>query len=215
MGYRPPTTKMRDRLQQRGPDHFLEHYFEVSLKEARASGHKLYISIASSVLALRGTEVVAQPIFYDGTQTFLCWNGEAYRVDEQEVIGNDAQYISALLDQESRERDEACAHSRLIYDAIRGPFAMVFYDSLHGKLYFGRDYLGRRSLGIVQYPNGDLVISSVADLFDGQAWREVDTPAIYYIDLQKQVNSTGAFETTWIPFVPEEAQIADERLVRH
>ncbi|KAK1816652.1 hypothetical protein LTR12_008905 [Friedmanniomyces endolithicus] len=69
---------------------------------------------------------------------------------------------------------------------ILGPYAFVYHDLSNGILYFGRDFLSRRSLLIRKTPDGALLISSVAGVVSGQdetAWSEVEADGLYYIDL--------------------------------
>lgn len=211
-GYRPATAQIRARLQQRGPDAFSEHYFTVPLTHAPAPGSKLYISVASSVLALRGTEIVPQPIFLDGGKSLLCWNGEAYHVLGEEVIGNDAVHVFGVLEYAARTLQSNSAQFQFIkaFETLRGPFATAFYDSHHERLYFGRDCLGRRSLEQTQYPNGDLVICSISNPTYTQAWEEVAANGIYYIDLQERAATDATFEIHRMPYIFDENRAAGE-----
>lgn len=202
-GYCPANSHLRNLLQQRGPDAFLEEYFTVPIDP---QGSKVYVSIASSVLALRGDDVVAQPIFHNATRSFLCWNGEAWRLNEhwQEVTGNDAQAVFQMLTANLNIQNSTTAHTAIYksFESIHGPFAMTFFDSRYKKLYFGRDCLGRRSLLTGKHVNGDLVISSLPNLITGVSWTEIEADSIYYIKLGRRDNSGTGFETDRVPYVP-------------
>ena len=195
-GFCPVNAHLKSLLQQRGPDSFLEHFLEVPI--GNVPGSKVYISIASSVLALRGDVVVPQPILSSGAESFLCWNGEAWKFKEKEITGNDASAVFQLLTLGGSD-----SHNQVIkgVEAIVGPFAMSFFNSRNQNLYFGRDYLGRRSLLTAKSQAGDVIISSVPDLSVSDAWEEVEADGVYYIDLQMQVNGATNFAVGKIPYV--------------
>jgi len=200
--FRPVNSHLKSLLHQRGPDSLLERSFEVSI--GNAPGSKAYISIASSVLALRGDDIVPQPIASSISDSFLCWNGEAWKFKEEEVTGNDAVAVFQLLTQDGSDNQiPAQLHTQVIksVEAIVGPFAMVFFESHSQRLYFGRDQLGRRSLLTTKTQSGDIIISSVPDLGLSETWEEVEANGLYYIDLRKQVNDSGNFAVDMVPFV--------------
>lgn len=200
--FRPVNSHLKSLLHHRGPDSLLERSFEVSI--GNAPGSKVYISIASSVLALRGDDIVPQPIVSSVSKSFLCWNGEAWKFKEEEVTGNDAVAVFQLLTQDGSDNQiPAQLHTQVTkgVEAIVGPFAMVFFESHSQRLYFGRDRLGRRSLLMTKMHSGDIIISSVSDLSFSDTWEEVEADGLYYIDLQKQVNDTSKFAVDMVPFV--------------
>ena len=143
----------------------------------------LQIYVLSSVLALRGDHVQLQPLLDDGTGSFLCWNGEAWKVDAATVDGNDSSHIFHLLLQSMRKRYEGTADPVVsVLNKIAGPFAFVFFDGLRRKLYFGRDRLGRRSLLQNQSRTDWIKLCSVPEA-NNVAWSEVDYSGIYVVDL--------------------------------
>lgn len=164
-----------------------------------AGDSKVFISIASSVLALRGNHIVPQPIFHDISKTFLAWNGEAWKLSncflgtKGEITGNDAEAIFQRLVPTNPPQGATVAHARICksFEAVTGPFAMAFFDSRYERVYFGRDFLGRRSMVIGKASNGDYIISSIPNADLDVEWRELDADGIYWIPLQHQLNGAN------------------------
>ena len=143
----------------------------------------IYLNATASVLSLRGKSVTRQPITGNvdheaPVSSFLCWNGEAWKIGESSVAGSDSPLVFELLQDATtacdcseykslRPEGSSCVPPQDVLAAIKeiaGPFAFAFYDSLHQKLYYGRDCLGRRSLLHEMTPSGSLVISSIANV---------------------------------------------------
>lgn len=163
----------------------------------------VYVSIASTVLALRGNSVISQPLLHEAVGSFFCWNGEAWKLNGRELSGNDSQIAFAHLLDATNGSNMSAAHVKIL-DAlgqINGPYAFVFYDSRHKKLYFGRDCLGRRSLLKSSNAQGDLLLSSVSDLSISDQWVEVEADGINFIDFgQKTEGSSDQFLLHHIPY---------------
>ncbi|KAF3082578.1 hypothetical protein TWF102_001140 [Orbilia oligospora] len=166
---------------RRGPD---------SLESVELVVGSLRLKFTSSVLSLRGTAVVPQPIFSKSNRTekqddapeyVLCWNGEAWRLNGQEFGSdeNDAQVIFAQLSSCSGKVQD-------VLQKIEGPFAFVFYDGSSKRVWFGRDWLGRRSLLRRKSvdDDGNFAICSIADPQATSQWEEIEADGFYYIDLQ-------------------------------
>ncbi|KAK6502796.1 hypothetical protein TWF481_007842 [Arthrobotrys musiformis] len=168
---------------RRGPD---------SLESVELVVGSLQLKFTSSVLSLRGTAVVPQPLFskpggsaaenQDGDPEYvLCWNGEAWRFDGQEFgpDENDTQLIFAQLSSCNGKVQD-------VLQRIEGPFAFVFYDGPSKRVWFGRDWLGRRSLLRRKSVGGDgnVAICSIADPRTISQWEEIEADGFYYIDLQ-------------------------------
>jgi asparagine synthetase B (glutamine-hydrolysing) len=167
-----PTTKAL--LEHRGPDCVQEHHIKTS--------NGVYLSFAASVLSLRGDVLVPQPMIDEESQSVLCWNGEAWLIDDKPVTGNDSLMVfNMLLEASSNSTDPESMILRT-FSRIRGPFACVFYDSRQQQVYFGRDCLGRRSLVTTTADNGDVIIASVSSP-DDDGWVEVDAVGMYVISL--------------------------------
>ncbi|KAL9613407.1 MAG: hypothetical protein Q9167_002055 [Letrouitia subvulpina] len=170
-------------LQRRGPDQTKSLSLEVGSKTLRCT---------STVLALRGEDVVGQPI-QDSSGSFLCWNGEAWNLGNIVVGGNDAVAVFSSLLEFADWGSEPVADSDFITKphqktlnvlaSIAGPYAFVFYDANYQNLYYGRDILGRRSLLHRVDPDGALVISSICDASVPDGWTEVEANGIYVLNL--------------------------------
>ncbi|KAF3904280.1 hypothetical protein AA313_de0207946 [Arthrobotrys entomopaga] len=186
---------------RRGPD---------SLKTVEITVGSFWLKFTASVLSLRGTAVVPQPLHSssDGASTLqeapesvLCWNGEAWRFDGQEFAAdeNDTQLIfDKLTSCDGRVQD--------VLQRIEGPFAFVFYDGPRKRVWFGRDWLGRRSL-LLRKPVGiesNISICSIADTQDISQWSEVEADGFYLIDLE-EIETRSATDTTFkkIAFVAQ------------
>jgi asparagine synthetase B (glutamine-hydrolysing) len=65
---------------------------------------------------------------------------------------------------------------------IEGPFAFVYYDAGAGRVFFGRDRLGRRSLLMAPTEGGGLALCSVAGQTE-EGWEEVEADGVYVVTL--------------------------------
>jgi len=86
-----------------------------------------------------------------------------------------------------RKPSYACAKALA---EISGPYAFVYHDASNGILFFGRDFLGRRSLLTLTTADGDLLISSVAGeqcKSEDPPWFEVEADGVYYVDLYADI----------------------------
>lgn len=75
-----------------------------------------------------------------------------------------------------------------VINSISGPFAFVFYDKLNGRVWFGRDCLGRRSLLLhhttLERDGYDaFIVASVTDGHPEKGWQEVEADGVYHIEL--------------------------------
>ncbi|KAK7510970.1 asparagine synthase-domain-containing protein [Phyllosticta citriasiana] len=164
-------------LRNRGPD---------SQQTLERSVNQCHLVLHATVLALRGTSIVSQPLLDRDSGSVLCWNGEAWEIDRQPVLGNDSEAVLGLF-------VDACRHQTTIASAIsrvRGPYAFVFYDAPRRRLYFGRDCLGRRSL-LCSEKAGSMILSSICDYKVSDQWHEVEANGIFFVDLddaESQIN---------------------------
>ncbi|KAG1174484.1 hypothetical protein G6F70_008376 [Rhizopus microsporus] len=130
----------------------------------------------STVLHLRGSNVVPQPIEESGN--ILCWNGEIFGGIYVEHGQNDTQVLMSHLAKADSQEDILSIFSR-----IEGPYAFVFWQAATKKLWFGRDCLGRRSLLI--HRQSDLLLLSSVGLVN-EAWEELAANGIYCVDMTKE-----------------------------
>ncbi|KAK4993845.1 hypothetical protein LTR50_000058 [Elasticomyces elasticus] len=151
-------------------------------------------------------QTVPQPILSDdGSQSFLCWNGEAWKIDGMPVTENDTQVVFRVL-QETVRNTRKDGRSSDVSDALKqvskamsrisGPYAFAFYDHPARKVYFGRDLLGRRSLLISTTADNDIVLSSVCDGNTDSAWTEVEADGVYCVDLLPRAGSSVELTTS-------------------
>ncbi|KAF2738897.1 asparagine synthetase domain-containing protein 1 [Polyplosphaeria fusca] len=189
-GYREPDSNTARLLQNRGPDStgFRRIFHPSALS--------LHLTFLSTVLSLRGDSVVHQPLDHAGASSVLCWNGEAWKIGDSIVTGNDSSRVSKTLTQSCRrnpEDDRTSSIERVVtaISSIRGPFAFVFYDAENQYLYFGRDCLGRRSLLRQTQPSDDLILSSVCDSGAESQWTEVEADGIYVLDIQTSLTQSS------------------------
>ena len=194
-----PSQTCLECLRQRGPDNHAtvsKESVSTSTTSRNLTGQQeaypLSLTFVSTVLSLRGDSVVSQPLEDLESGSLLCWNGEAWEVQGKTVDGNDAKVLFDLLKVVIRESPHEQALHRIvsIFSDVSGPFAFVFYDAPHHRVFYGRDALGRRSLAIRNTLPESVVISSVCDTMDCEMWSEVEADGIYVLHLQ------GAFESS-------------------
>lgn len=187
-----------DLIKRRGPDSFKTIYREFTgygLQIAKdATKPKASLTFSASVLSLRGDAVTEQPLEDSRTGSILCWNGEAWKINDTSCKGNDAKFVFDTLLQAntpktSQSSDEERASAFVTaFRNISGPSAFVFYDGMNHKIFYGQDRLGRRSLLHRVDPDGNLLISSVAHPLASETWTEVSTGWICILDLAKYTN---------------------------
>ncbi|XP_075962793.1 asparagine synthetase domain-containing protein 1 [Anarhichas minor] len=145
---------------------------------------------SAHVLHLRGL-LTPQPV-RDDTGNVLLWNGEIFGGLPVMPEENDTAVVS--------ERLSSCdgpSEILSVLSAVRGPWGFVYYQKAGDYLWFGRDFLGRRSLlWKFDAEVNALTLTSVAARQSGpgpaqSAWREVPAAGVYRIDL-KAVTQAGS-----------------------
>lgn len=194
-----PSPTTRDLLLQRGPDILGSFNHVIPLSNGPDATGIAYLHCTSSVLALRGDAAVAQPLKDVSVGSVLCWNGEAWKTEEGVVSGNDGRLVMDMLSKASKQPDSQSSILRVM-EQIRGPFALVYFDG-NGKLYYGRDCLGRRSLVKATLEDGTIILSSVADLTLNVPWAEVDADGLYVVDILARDIMPHNFTITHIPSI--------------
>jgi asparagine synthetase B (glutamine-hydrolysing) len=189
----------------------LLHTDEGENKDASSTLHATFLS---TVLSLRGTSIVEQPLRDAITKSTLCWNGEAWSINNASVTGNDSQLVFDKLLTASSGKDGADIAIKAVVDllsSIRGPYAFVFYDASNKLMYYGRDCLGRRSLLRKSKSDDRLILSSVCDNASGESWTEVEADGIYVVNLGS-IHSIGISSSTrHIPHSPAD-QAGEQQL---
>jgi asparagine synthetase B (glutamine-hydrolysing) len=191
-----PNNEICQRLVSRGPDSVntvQTKYPETTAQEQDTSTRDLHITLHSTVLSLRGSRTVTQPYQDPDGKYTLCWNGEAWSVGGEPTTGNDTEVIHKLLADALKASSslhtdpmEPIASATVVSEAlstVAGPYAFVLFEHSRGRLFFGRDFLGRRSLLKMITEDGDLVISSVSDGKPDDGWTEVVANGVYCVDL--------------------------------
>ncbi|KAI6246326.1 hypothetical protein HI914_05710 [Erysiphe necator] len=176
-----PNDQLIQLLRNRGPDYINNERVRVP----RKNGNDYYISFTSTVLGLRGEQVICQPFKNKAESLFFCWNGEAWKINTHVIVNNDGKVIFDLLQKASsiQSTSEATVEVLRTLRSISGPFAFVFYDHIHRQLYFARDRLGRRSLLYKDKNDNTLLeLCSISDPLDG-SWEELETDGLYQLSL--------------------------------
>ncbi|CAN9108313.1 unnamed protein product [Alternaria alternata] len=198
-GHVTPDTNTQQLLQNRGPDSTGQHQTVIE-SSPEASSTRLHATFLSTVLALRGNDVVKQPLKDVATGSVLCWNGEAWSIAGHAIDGNDSQLIFTKLLNACASTGETSIKSVIqLLSGVRGPYALVFFDAPNNRIYYGRDCLGRRSLLQKSTPDGTLVLSSVCDNASGESWTEVEADGIYVLDVDAADSTSKSLPVTKIP----------------
>lgn len=164
-------------ISRRGPDHVGECCVEVFSRR---------LACVSSVLGLRGENVTPQPLRSD--RYILQWNGEIFGYRDMDISiekllkENDTQF---LMEQISNNP------IRSVLSKIKGPWSVCIIDIIEKKVYFGRDYFGRRSLLFTQTADG-IIISSVvsSESSSNSKYIEAVSGTLYTIDLKDMALTT-------------------------
>ena len=191
-----PNNEICQRLASRGPDSIntvQTRYPEKPAQEQDTSTRDIHVTLHSTVLSLRGSLIVTQPYRDPDGKYTLCWNGEAWSVDGERTTGNDTQAIHKVLVDALKASSylhsdpmEPLASATIVSKAlstVAGPYAFAFFDHSRGRLFFGRDFLGRRSLLQRITHDSDLILSSVSDGNADDGWTEIEAKGVYCIDL--------------------------------
>ena len=186
--YVAPDPETERLLRNRGPDSIGTHQIllppDAGFEQDNGARGGLYANFISTVLALRGASVVEQPLRDDASGSVLCWNGEAWALGSTDITGNDSQHVFASLLASSSsevvsERSSSIDRVTTAVAAIRGPYALVYYDAKNGYLYYARDCLARRSLLRASISTDSLILSSVCN----SSRAEVEVDGLYVLDL--------------------------------
>ena len=188
-----PCATILDQLKRRGPDslEYIQRRMNIPATGDASDHdkHTTFVTCISTVLSLRGDKLVKQPLEDDLSDSLLCWNGEAWMINDESLQGNDAEQIFRMLLAATSQCTAEGDHERLLQpmcnaiSSISGPYAFVFYDARNRRVFYGRDALGRRSLLIKRDIHDGFQISSVSDGSLSEAWMEVEADGIYTINL--------------------------------
>ncbi|KJZ78379.1 hypothetical protein HIM_02417 [Hirsutella minnesotensis 3608] len=196
------TPCLRERLCNRGPDHVGTVKRRLDLERG-----SLFLAFTSTVLSLRGDHIARQPLVDDTTGSVLCWNGEAWKIRGQSVLGNDAEAVMSILTAArpcgpTRDQDDGVLAA---LRSIEGPFAFIYFDQPARRLYYGRDRLGRRSL--LQKSGEPMSLCSVADS-SATGWAEVEADGCYYLQLDSRSDVLAELVPTRYPWAEDSAFVS-------
>jgi asparagine synthetase B (glutamine-hydrolysing) len=189
---RDPSPGLLELLCNRGPD----LTGKVEVRKDLDNGNTASLLFTSTVLALRGGHIAAQPLECPDSGSVLCWNGEAWKIGDEAVEGNDGEAILRLLSAvPSCTSDVDSINSVLkVIKSISGPFAFVYYDQPHGLIYFGRDCLGRRSLLYSCDETSKTIEFASIAASTSDPWYEVEADGMYILALaEKNLTSSLNF----------------------
>ncbi|KAJ1565750.1 Asparagine synthetase domain-containing protein 1 [Nowakowskiella sp. JEL0078] len=189
---------------RRGPDcqktelFSFSHVTSTGLSEA--TNHPWYnLSLRGSVLHLRGLQPTHQPVKMG--HDYLLFNGEIFGGLEVNLDQNDTSVLSDTITKTLNEYstkneppDSKAFEKTLlkVLSQIRGEWAIVIYEYQYRRLWFGRDYLGRRSLlwswGTHIDPSFVLTSTSAVGFSpecDKRTWEEVPADGLYCLEMDK------------------------------
>lgn len=142
------------------------------------------MALASHVLHLRGPRPCPQPfpvLLAEANvqrSSWLVYNGEIYSgLSGLAKHESDTAMLAHALATAVREDD--AEHAILaVVSALRGPWALIFWDAQARKLWFGRDPTGRRSLCFSQTARA-LLLCSIAGEEVGEEWHELPAMGMF------------------------------------
>jgi len=167
-------------IESRGPDACQHDEHHVTLN----TGSDVTLAFAGSVLHLRG-ELTKQPLCKrSGDEVdLLLWNGEIFGGDVE--VGADDNDTEVLFQRLTNiHRDESLVESlKSLFSSIHGPWSFIYYNSIQQKLWYARDYFGRRSL-VCSLSEQSFCLSSVGHRMEEENFFEVPAKTLFCIDIK-------------------------------
>ncbi|KAJ2817102.1 hypothetical protein FBU31_006339, partial [Coemansia sp. 'formosensis'] len=173
-------TNLTQANRRRGPD----AHDEISTTLPNGEAH-INLKFGAHVLHLRGSHTQKQPMVDSESGDIFCWNGEIFDGLDVDCSDNDGALLFDLI-LKTKVEDPAKFIIRAL-SKIEGPYAFVYFDREQRKLWFARDYLGRRSLLVNKSCPSTLLISSVADS------SATDSNGEESVELRSPVDSNGVW----------------------
>ena len=186
---------MLEYLERRGPD-AARALTRSTIAKTEYQTLPWLLTATSSILSLRGNNIIRQPLedLEFQSDSFLSWNGEAWRFDGKSIRGSDVDVIFRHLltsantckdnvNSDATSRESAFQAVLATINKIAGPYAFVFYDAMNRRVFYGRDALGRRSLLIRRSSNSSIELVSVCGDRYGEGWVEVENDGLNVLDL--------------------------------
>uniref|UniRef100_A0A8C2XLD8 Glutamine amidotransferase type-2 domain-containing protein n=1 Tax=Cyclopterus lumpus TaxID=8103 RepID=A0A8C2XLD8_CYCLU len=163
----------------------------LSLSAARTSQSEAQMPrclFSAHVLHMKGL-LTPQPV-QDHTGNVLVWNGEIFGGLPVMPEENDTAVVSQRL-----SSCDGPSEILSVLSTLCGPWAFVYHQKAGDYLWFGRDFLGRRSLlWTFDAEVNALTLTSVAARESGptqSSWQEVPAVGVYRVDL-KAVAEAGS-----------------------
>ncbi|CAH1760169.1 3067_t:CDS:10 [Entrophospora sp. SA101] len=206
---------------QRGPDGISKFSKSIKLIEeksiidddSRGKVNELLLDFFGAVLHLRGKELTEQPLISEN-HDILLWNGEIF--DGFEIPKDENDTIHLFNSLKGIENDDESYKILNVLEKIEGPYSIIYWQNSTKKLWFGRDYLGRRSLlwykpKLLLNKKDDFILTSVGcklpknnhdDGDENHYFQEVPADGIYCLDFKKiiEANSSELFENYLIHY---------------
>ncbi|XP_066929037.1 asparagine synthetase domain-containing protein 1-like [Clytia hemisphaerica] len=187
-------------IQNRGPDSC-----QSLTRIVKVGSDELELTFCSTVLHLRGESVTKQPLINSNGDVLL-WNGEIFGGLDVGLHENDTEILMrhlTAISQEMLENVEPAEKNMAdLFTKIQGPWAFVFYQKSLNKLWYGRDYFGRRSLIQSSIDGNFLLTSAICGDFREES-EEIKAKSIYclnLVDLKIDDLSLPAFKEAAKPF---------------
>ncbi|PWN33276.1 uncharacterized protein FA14DRAFT_60069 [Meira miltonrushii] len=142
-------------IKNRGPDACQE--------SIHLASEGIQIRLCASVLALRGDQVVSQPLWTDDGRYMFLWNGEVFHstLPDFDLDKHDGVQILECIQDLVRKGKVLATAFASVLGSIEGPYAAVLIDTTTGSMCFARDPIGRRSLLMIRSDN-EIVLASAA-----------------------------------------------------
>lgn len=177
--------KCRDAINARGPDGASELFQKLT--------EKWKAHFAASVLWMQGSHPVVQPcVDVDGN--VLLWNGDIFNGNLVSFFMFPLFKIVATKNiltyrSHSKASDQECDTTTLLNSLnssqsvistlldIQGPYSFIYFHKSTGRLYFGRDSIGRHSL-LIKLNEGDTDSLTLCSVGNKSMTNVVEVPAI-------------------------------------
>ena len=145
----PSPGELLEGLRARGPD-------RGGLAERRAAGGRVTVHVAGALLQTRGGEPLEACPLEDPGGDALAFAGEIFGGLPGLRRGeSDSQALFAALRLVGASSEETEAGSVPgVLSRLRGPWTIIFWQERQRTLWFGRDFMGRRTL-LAHYPDAD------------------------------------------------------------
>lgn len=178
-------TDLYPQLTRRGPDAHLYHSLAIphpSNPNPQTTATALHF--IQTTLSHRGTppHTLALP-----SGDVLLYNGELYNVSHSPTL-NDSCTLLSILSAATSTGKPFETHLLAKLDSLCGPWVFIFWHASHRRLYFARDFLGRRSLLLRLIPNTSLELVSVPPSSNNHGFVEVPPLGLAYVEIRHDLS---------------------------